>query len=128
MFVSLYWANINITKKKVPSWYLVIDSFVYSSYQRPITLYWANLNIVILPYYISNDSIFIMLKSSQKFPERSLSHFFNTWLAITENFCDHFPPINFEPIWLYRQKKFIFRLSHHCWCRVKIVARVIESL
>ena len=69
-----------------------------------ISLHWVNLNIVILPYYISNDSIFIMLKTSQKFPEMSLSHFFNTWLAITENFWDHFPSTNFEPIWLYRKK------------------------
>ena len=69
-----------------------------------------------------------MLKTSQKFPEKSLSHSIITWLAVTENFWDHFPPINFEPIWLYWQKKVIIILSHHCCFQVKVEAMVIESL
>ena len=69
-----------------------------------------------------------MLKTSQKFPEKSLSHSIITWLTVTENFWDHFPPINFEPIWLYWQKKVIIILSHHCCFQVKVEAMDIEEL
>ena len=55
--------------------------------------------------YNLNDSIFIMLKTSQKFPEKALSHFSLHSLQSLRNFWDHFPPINFESMWLYIQMK-----------------------
>ena len=64
-YYNRYTESINLLQEWwVQSLYLIIDLDIFFI-SRPVTLYWAIQNIVILHYYFSFVSIFIMLRPSQ---------------------------------------------------------------